>query len=149
MNAKTWTAALAAALVLPLAAPSAVAEEDPATSVVLHLGHYTDDLHAASMGLSLARLLQKEGARVTLFLDREGVRLADARGPEGMRWGAKAESIQEIYAGFVEAGGAVLLCGHCASAAGVDAAHLHAGARIAKNAEVAKLFLTADRVIDY
>jgi len=116
--------------------------------VVIHLGHYTDDLHSASMAMSLATLLQQQGARVTLFLDREGVRLVDARGPDDLAWGA-GSSVVGAYQAFVAAGGSALVCPHCAHAAGLDAANLRSGARIGDDAAVAKLFLEAGRVIDY
>jgi len=99
--------------------------------------------------MSLARLLQRNGANVSVFLDREGVRLADARGPKDLRWGASKESVQSIFAGFVEAGGFVLLCSHCAQAAGIGEEDLLPGARIGSDDDVAALFLGADRVIDY
>ena len=123
--------------------------ETQASNTVVHIGHGTDDLHAASMGMSLARLLQKKGASVTVFLDREGVRIADDDMPEDLGWGAKSDPVVTIMAEFVKAGGRVLLCSHCAAAAGIDADDLLPGARIASEEEVARLFLAADRVIDY
>lgn len=144
-------AATAALTLLAALGPAvaAQAEEAAAQHVVVHLGHYTDDLHAASMSLSLARLLQRKGARVTVFLDREGVRLADKRGPDDLRWGRTAEPVAALFAGFVEEGGRVLLCPHCAQAAGLGSGELRPGARIASDDDVATLFLEADRVIDY
>ncbi|HSF30385.1 MAG TPA: hypothetical protein VLK82_07930 [Candidatus Tectomicrobia bacterium] len=47
--------------------------------IVVHPKHYTDDLHAVFMALGIAGLMQGKGAQVTLMLDLEGVRLADAR----------------------------------------------------------------------
>lgn len=116
-------------------------------SVVVHISHYSDNLHAASMGLSLATNLLG-GAKVTLFLDLEGVRLADTRAPQGLRWGDSAP-IAELYDGFVKAGGSVVICAHCAHAAGLEAASLRPGARIGSDDEVRALFLAADKVIDF
>ena len=150
MNPIRWTAALVMMLFTVAALPTGTAAEDAAASkVVVHLGHYTDDLHAASMGMSIARLLQKKGAQVTVFLDREGVRLVDSRGPDDLRWGAKSESVREIFAGFVAAGGKALVCPHCAAAAGITADVLVTGATIGDEDSVAALLLAADRVIDY
>jgi sulfur relay (sulfurtransferase) complex TusBCD TusD component (DsrE family) len=51
---------------------------------------------------------------------------------------------------YVEAGGKVLLCPHCAQAAGLSDSMLLSEAKIAKGPEeVARLFLNADKVIDY
>jgi len=136
-----------AAAVAGLALAGAAAAEEPAP-VVVHLGHYTDDLHAASMALDLARMLRGRDVPVTLFLDREGVRLADRRVPQSLRWG-DGPSIAEKYAAFVEAGGRVVLCPHCAKAAGVVAASLREGASLGTDESVAAVFLEAAKVIDY
>ncbi|MGH0033994.1 MAG: DsrE family protein [Myxococcota bacterium] len=137
---------LCAMLVSPIAAPiAAAADSEP---VIVHLGHFTDDLHAASMALGIANMLQKGGSAVTLFLDREGVRLADSRVPQDLRWG-KARPIADAYSGFVKAGGTVLLCSHCAEAAGIDESHLRQGARLGSDESVAAAFAAATKVIDY
>ena len=124
------------------------AEHETKQKIVVHLSHSTDDLHAASMALALSTNLQEGGASVTLFLDLEGVRLVDARTPDDLRWGT-GRKISEGLDSFAKAGGAILLCAHCASAAGIDASKLRAGARIGTDAEVRAAFLGADKVIDY
>ncbi|MDJ0867936.1 MAG: signal peptide-domain containing protein [Myxococcota bacterium] len=124
------------------------AEHETGQKIVVHLSHYTDNLHAVSMALSLSSNLQEGGASVTLFLDLEGVRLADARSPKDLRWGT-GPSVFERLDSFLKAGGSVLLCGHCASAAGIDATKLREGARIGTDAEVREAFLGAQKVIDY
>jgi predicted peroxiredoxin len=135
--------------ILLLCLPSIGIAEGAAPRIVVHIGHATDDLHSASMGMSLARMLQKKGASVTVFLDREGVRLADDDMPKSLGWGGRADPVVEILAAFVKAGGQVLLCPHCAEMAGVEADDLVEGTRIASEADVAELFLAADKVIDY
>ena len=141
---------LVVAALSSLPAPRPASADEPSQSkVIVHLGHYSDDLHAASMGLSLARLLQTKGADVTVFLDREGVRLVDKRGPDDLHWGDSEESVVEIFADFVARGGSALVCPHCAKVAGLGSDSLRKGARIGTQDEVAALFLEADRVIDY
>lgn len=142
---RTALALAAVVAATTLAAPTAAQEPAP---VVVHLGHYTDDLHAASMALDLAGMLRGRDVPVTLFLGREGVRLADRRVPQSLRW-SDGPSIAEKYAAFVKAGGRVLLCPHCASAAGVDAGSLREGASLGTDENVAAAFLEADKVIDY
>ena len=145
-----WSAALAGVLLLSLfSLPSVAFAEDAAQKVMVHIGHATDDLHSASMGMSLARMLQRKGASVTVFLDREGVRLADEDMPKTLGWGRKADPVRAILADFVKAGGSVVLCPHCAEMAGVEADDLVEGARIGSDADVAELVLAADKVIDY
>lgn len=139
---------LLAALVLVTGGISATATaQESRQQIVVHVSHYTDDLHAASMGLSLATNLLA-GAKVTIFLDREGVRLADSRVPLGLRWGDSAP-IAELYDAFVKAGGTVLVCAHCAHAAGLEASSVRRGARIGSDVEVRALILAADKIIDY
>jgi len=121
--------------------------EEPAP-VLVHLGHYSDDLHAASMALGIANLLQGQGVPVTIFLDREGVRLADARVPQNLAW-ADAPTIAERYQSFVKGGGAILLCSHCAKAAGIEAGNLRSGAKLGTDETIAAAFLGAAKVIDY
>ena len=131
-----------------LAAPGATAAEPAKQQVVVHLSHYTDDLHAVSMALKIGRMLTEHGASVTMFADLEGVRLGDARTPQGLAWGS-GKPVSELYAAFIEAGGQLLLCPHCSKVAGIGREQLRNGASIATEAEVAELFLKADKVIDY
>jgi flagellar biosynthesis/type III secretory pathway ATPase len=67
--------------------------------IVVHLKHYTNDLHAALMALTIAELMQSKGAQVTLMLDLEGVRLADARQPLDLQWG-QAGTAAKAYDAF-------------------------------------------------
>ena len=151
--------ALSAALLLsPLAAgctavatPQAYAQTPQAAEkqdIVVHLGSFTNDLHSAFMALSLATNLHKHGAEVTVFLDREGVRLADVRERGDLTWGDSGGTSAAMTE-FVQAGGTVLLCPHCASLAGIEAANVRSGARMATHEEVAAIFLEADKVIDF
>ncbi len=134
------------------AAAPASAEETvqpgEAQAIVIHLGNFTDDLHSTFMALGLATNLQLAGAEVTVFVDREGVRLADASERGDLTWGDSGGTADAL-ADFVKAGGTVLLCPHCASLAGVVKDSLRPGARIATEEEVAALFLDADKVIDF
>lgn len=43
----------------------------------------------------------------------------------------------------------MLVCPHCAEYAGITANSLRPGSRIAKEAELAKTILDADKVVDY
>lgn len=116
--------------------------------VVVHLSHYTDDLHAAFMALKLATAMQQKGVQTTLVLDLEGVRLASAQQPQDLRWGTSGD-IAGHYDAFVKAGGKILVCPHCAQAAGVDAKTLRSGAQVVKEEELAAALLAADKILDY
>ena len=95
-----------------------------------------------------AQQIASEGAAVTLFADLEGARLGDRRLPDGLRWGS-GKSVSELYAAFIDAGGKLVLCPHCANAAAIGEDALRDGARIGKPDEVAALFLAADKILDY
>jgi predicted peroxiredoxin len=123
------------------------AQEEP-QQIIVHLSHYSDDLHATSMALKLGRILAEAGAEVTLFADLEGARLGDSRVPQGLLWGS-SEPVSALYDAFTSAGGNVVLCPHCAAAAGISEDDLREGARIATEKEIAALFLAADKVLDY
>ena len=116
---------------------------------MVHLGHGTDDLHAVTMALSIATALAKQpDSKVTLFLDREGVRVADRRTPGDLRWGS-SKTLAELYDAFVAAGGDVLVCPHCAAAAGLKASDLRKGAHMGTEQDVPSRMLAADRILDY
>jgi predicted peroxiredoxin len=116
--------------------------------IVVHLSHYTDDLHRALMALKIAELMQTKGAQVTLMLDLEGVRLADTRQPRDLQWG-RFGTAADAYDAFVKAGGKVMVCGHCAMAVGLDEKSLRPGAQMAQEGGLADLILAADKVLDY
>ena len=78
-----------------------------AQKIVVHLSHFTDDLHRCFMAVKLGTLMQKSGAQVTLFLDLEGVRLAERRQTLDMTWGANPPTLSKHYEDFTEAGGKV------------------------------------------
>ncbi len=121
-------------------------------NIVVHLSHFTDDLHRASMAMNIATALLKAGADVTVFVDLEGVRLVDKKLPKDLIWGVgeKKPTAQELYSAYIAAGGKIVVCPHCAHAAGIDKADLLTGAVLAKGPdEIAALMLAADKVIDY
>jgi predicted peroxiredoxin len=145
--ARLTLAALAGGLLFGVSLASA---EQPkkAQKVVIHLKHYSDNLHAVSMALKVGTALQKKGAEVTLMLDLEGVRLADARQPQDLRWGGETP-IGTYYEAFVKAGGKAVICPHCAHATGMKEKDVRFGARLGDEGDLAQLILEADKVLDY
>lgn len=116
--------------------------------VLIQMGHFTDDLHAALMAMKVGVALQTAGAEVTLFAHLEGIRALDSRQPLNMRWG-RSKTFASYYDQFVSKGGKVLGCPHCAETAGIDEGRLRDTARIATEGEVAAMILAADKVLDY
>jgi predicted peroxiredoxin len=133
-------------IIAPCTANAATVEKK---HIVVRLVHYTDDLHAASMAVGMAKTLQERGQKVTLMLTLEGVRLADTRTPQDLRWG-HGDGIAKAYKAFIEAGGEVIVCPHCANAAGFDEQSLRPGARMAKQGnDLADVIIAADKVLDF
>jgi predicted peroxiredoxin len=120
-----------------------------AQRIVIHLSHAADDLTSAAMAIRIGTNLLSKEAQVTLLLDREGARLADTRQPLDLTT-RRGKVLGEMYDGFVRAGGALLVCPHCAGAIGLTRETLRAGAAIAADDDaIAQLILDADKILDY
>lgn len=118
-------------------------------NAVVHLSNLTNDLHAAFMAVKLETAMKSGPANVTLFVDLEGVRLVDSEQPLDLRWGPGHKRLAEYYDAFVVSGGRVLVCPHCANAAGIDCDSLRPGAQIATEAQLAKMLANTDKMLDY
>lgn len=159
MQLKTTKTILSFAAVLfmvcaAFSATTAVAEEAPQVDgkgqkVVVHLSHFTDDLHRCFMALKVANLMQDYGADVTIFLDLEGVRLAERKQELDFTWGPNAPKLSEHYEQFAAGGGKVLVCPHCAKSAHVTDPGLKRNADIATLPMLGKMLIEADKVMDY
>ncbi len=113
------------------------------------LRHGTNDLHSVFMALKIATSLQAKGAKVTLFADLEGVRLVDSRQPLNLRWGAGKDTVGHYYEHFVQEEGEILVCPHCAQAAGISEKMLREGAMLTNKEQITDTLFKADKVIDY
>ncbi|MBN8540157.1 MAG: DsrE family protein [Deltaproteobacteria bacterium] len=138
-------------LALPLGSAFAQTAAQEPQKVFMKLDHGTDDLHAALMALKISEGLVSKGAKVTLFLNLEAVRLADKRQPLDLKWGLDGgHSAQHLLESFVKKGGAVLVCPMCAKNAGITAKELRTGAKIATSIdEINEAFLASDKSMDY
>ncbi len=134
----------------PTHTTSSSAEAITEQRIIVHLAQGTDNLHAAFMALKIAHGLQKKGAQVVLLLTMEGVRIADNRQPQNLRWGNSPMTIGEIYEEFVKAGGKVFLCPICSQAVGLELKNLRQGAEFAKDDnDIPSLILSADKVFGF
>lgn len=141
--------AVAAASLLTRPALSGSEEPQSKQQIVVHLSHFTDDLHRCFMALKLATLMQRSGAEVSLFLDLEGVRLAERRQLLNMTWGSSSTPLATHYDNFVEAGGKILLCPHCAKSARIGDMALKRQAEIGSEEGIGKMLLEAEKILDY
>ncbi|EMB18278.1 DsrE family protein [Rhodopirellula europaea] len=117
--------------------------------VVVHLSHFTEDLHRCFMAVKVANLMQDYGAEVTLFVDLEGVRIAERKQELKFNWGPDSPSLAELYEKFAAGGGKVLVCPHCAKSAHVTDPGLKRNAQIATLPMLGKMLIEADKVMDY
>lgn len=147
-STRTLAIAAVAAPLLALTARAATraAPSQAEQHAVVHLGSYADDLAAAGSALLMAVNLQSNGAAVTLFLDRDGVGVADTREP-GLSY-ASVDVVQLLET-FIEGGGRVVLCPPGAAQAGIGRDQLRPGTEIGSPPVIAELILEADVVIDF
>lgn len=118
-------------------------------TAVIHLSHFTDDLHRGFMALKIAKMMQHGGVATTLFLDIEGARLSDSRQSLDMRWGPSKAPLGELLESFIKSGGKVIVCPHCAKAAGIESKNVRRGAKIGTEEELATMLINADKIMDY
>jgi sulfur relay (sulfurtransferase) complex TusBCD TusD component (DsrE family) len=146
---RSWLVMLVTVLTLSLGMiSSSYAGGSRAQKVTVHLGQATNDLHSAHMAIRIGTNLLQHHAKVTLFLDREGVRIADNRIPwENLTWAGN--NIAAEFDEFVNAGGKVLVCPGCAGDAGISDADLRTGAVMGNPDTVAGAILMADKILDY
>jgi hypothetical protein len=81
-----------------------------------------------------------------LFPDLEGIRPADKNQPLDIKWGS-GETVSDLYDAFIDAGGNVVVCPHCAKAAGVK--DLRKGAITGDKKNLSRIFIEADKILDY
>ena len=95
-------------LLLALASQSVLADSGQRLFVNLS----SDNINRAAMAIGFStKVLQMKKIPVTIFLNVEGVRLADKNIP-GHRH-ANGKTLQEMLAAFIKAGGRVLVCPMC------------------------------------
>lgn len=145
---------LGVSVVIASIGPSANAEETSKVDgsgqkVVVHLSYFTEDLHRCFMAVKVANLMQDYGAEVTLFVDLEGVRIAERKQELKFNWGPDSPSLAELYEKFAAGGGKVLVCPHCAKSAHVTDPGLKRNAQIATLPMLGKMLIEADKVMDY
>jgi sulfur relay (sulfurtransferase) complex TusBCD TusD component (DsrE family) len=85
-------------------------------------------------------------AEVTIFVDREAVRMGE-QGQPLLRYGDS--DLEMLLSNFLEGGGSVLVCPHCAELGGVEPGELRSGFALGTPESIAALFLNADTVISY
>lgn len=118
-------------------------------NILIHMKEYVSEVHEAQMGLELAERLQGSGAQVTIWLELRAVRIADDRIERRRNPRPGFRPFDEIYKSFVDHGGRILVCHHCAEFDEIGPEHVRAGARLVGVNDVAQAVIEADKILDY
>lgn len=108
--------------------PQAFAEDEKS----LFINLTSDETDRAVMAITLATMvLTDEKIPATIFLNVDGVRIADTRMPQ--KKNVEGKDPQGLLAAFVEAGGTVFICPMCmANVAGMSSENMLPGIALAK-----------------
>ena len=149
MNIVVILSAIVATLSLATVGLSNPAFALDSSNMVVHLTsgnpENADEVHAATMALTLANAFQDAGRNVTLFLDVNGVNLAVSDPPAGLN------ETSPLMESFITNGGNVYVCLHCLTVAGYTPENVISGVKVAQLHEQTMLkVLDGDAiVIDY
>ena len=118
-----------------------------AQQIVVLMSAFSDNRNGVFWSLDMSNRLQEKGAKVTVMLFAEAVRLADNRTPQQFE-----ESIQDLpfwkaFDDFVSSGGKVLVESSTANRLGIVQANLRAGAQLADDGDMADAILSSGKVL--
>lgn len=109
-----------------------------ASGIVVSLTHSSDDPDRASVAMVVAGAAVASGQKTSVFLSSEGVRLA-RKGEAEQLHEEGFSPMSELLAGFVDAGGELLVCSPCAKKRGIGPDDLVPGAAIVGGASLVAL----------
>ncbi len=117
-----------------VAAPATTTAASTKAPLLVNITHGRSDLHAVSMGLSLARTALEKGHRVTVFLNVDAPVFATKDLAADVRF-ADFPPVSEMVRDIVAKGGKVVVCGHCAAVLKLDPASMQAGVTLAQHGD--------------
>ena len=140
--------------------------KDKHQEIVVHLKRHINDLQGAITAVRLAGLIRSqpcEDVDVTLSLTLQGPRLVDTRMSQHLLFGTLAadadpneNTLAAAVKGFLDAGGEIMICPLCAREVGlfnedgtVNEEALMDGVIVPMPEDIAKLFIDADKVLDF
>lgn len=118
----------------PSSSASTTAAASTKAPLLVNITRGKGDLHAASMGLSLAKTALERGHRVTVFLNVEATALATKDVSADTRF-ADFAPVSEMIRDIVAKGGKVVVCGHCAAVLKLDPASMQPGVTVAQHGD--------------
>ncbi|MGQ0465719.1 MAG: DsrE family protein [Sporichthyaceae bacterium] len=117
-------------------------------SILVSLASSHDNPDRASVAMVVAGAAAASGQETTVFLSADGAWIGQAGQAEKIHEDGFAP-LGELLAGFVEAGGRVIVCSPCAKKRGIVEADLVPGAVIAGGAAVVALMADGANTICY
>ena len=103
-----------------------------------------------AFGVANRALGENHENHVTLFLNLQGVELADtATASDLSDFSCLNGNLQESWDNLVDNGVEIAVCGGCAKIGDVTPETLREGAYITEPDDVSRIFLEADKVVDY
>ncbi len=102
------------------------------------------------MAFGIANRVLTENNHVTLFLNLQGVELADTdNGSDLSAFTCLNGNLQESWDNLVNNGVEIAVCSGCATIGGITEETLREGAYLTTMDDVSRIFLKADKVIDF
>lgn len=147
-----WILAGAASIFVLIAAgnaPALCAEQGAGKRIAIPISVFSDAQLGGYWTMRMASLLQKKGARVSILLFANGVRLADRRAVDDFGVESEPVPISKRFSDFTAAGGRILVESEYAARVGMTGQTLRDGAEFVDDARMADELLQADQVISF
>jgi predicted peroxiredoxin len=106
-------------------------------SLLVNLTHGKNDLHAASMGLGLAKAALEHGSSVVVFLNVDAAALADRDLGADVRF-ADFPPVVDLLRDIIAGGGKIFVCAHCAKVAKLGEDRIAPGIAFSEHGDIVK-----------
>jgi predicted peroxiredoxin len=105
--------------------------------LLVNLTHGKSDLHAASMGLGLAKAALEQGSAVVVFLNVDAAALADRDLGADVKFG-DFPAVADLLKDIIAKGGKVFVCAHCANVMKVSKDRLAPGIALSEHGDIVR-----------
>ncbi|MEO7980289.1 MAG: DsrE family protein [Sporichthyaceae bacterium] len=117
-------------------------------SILISITHGADNADMATVGFVVASAAAASAQETTIFLSSNGATLARA-GEAGAIHEEGFAPLQELLDGYLEAGGALLVCSPCAKKRGIGESDLVPGAQIVGGGKVVEIMAAGAATLTY
>lgn len=115
--------------------------------ITVVMSAFSDNRNGVFWSFDMSNQLQKKGAKVTVMLFAEAVRLADSRTVQQFEEPIEDLPFWKAFDDFVRLGGCVLVEATTATRLGISQQNLRAGATVADTSTMADAILSSDKVL--